>query len=306
VYREALYPLLWIVLAVIIIPLLLRGARDWVLFLLLFAISVYPASAMLEILNPSNTKYQKTLDGVRYVFEHTEPTDEVMDGFTGLGVFRPHAYFYLLLLTEIRAMITEEEHSRLLADLGAGRIAPKLVFFDGNLRRFSSQVASFVEQNYEPMGEGVIWRPRQTWLDDGDPLDLGREPMDRLAGPGWYEPENEKGILYRRSRGKRSWLRVPIRAPRDFRVTIRARWEYTRVPASVDLAVNGQSVGRVDLMSGWRDYAFSVPARILKPGINSFLLTGSVVPRRVDPTYREKNSLIAVDYLKLEGVVASR
>jgi len=67
----------------------------------------------------------------------------------------------------------------------------------------------------------------------------------------------------------------------------------------LDLAANGESVGRVDLVRGWRDYTFAVPARILRPGLNSFLLTSSVVPHQIDPAFRGRNSLIAVDYLKL-------
>jgi hypothetical protein len=129
--------------------------------------------------------------------------------------------------------------------------------------------------------------------------------MDRLAGPGWFEPEKEGGTSYRRSRGKRSWLRVPLRRSQNLRVTLRARWDYVRVPASLDLSANGESLGRVDLLRGWQDYTFLVPARILKPGLNRFLLTSSVVPHQVDPAFTGKNSLVAVDYLKLEPLVGS-
>jgi hypothetical protein len=304
--QRMLYLLFGVMVAVMIASLLRPRAREWALPILLVAASIHPVIQMLRILDPGNTKYRDTLDGIGYVFRQTAPTDDVMDGFTGLGLFRPHSYFYPLLMSDIRAMITAEEHSRFLTELRSGRIAPKLVFYDSNLRRFSSEVSRFVEQNYEPTGQGVIWRPREVWLDEEHTLDLGGGPMDRLAGPGWFDPENEGGISYRRSRGKRAWLRAPIRQPQDLRATLRARLEYDLGPASLDLAVNGESVGRVDLVGGWRDYTFSVPARTLTRGINRFLLTSSVVPHQVDPTFRGKNSLIAVDYLKLQPSVPSR
>jgi len=303
VLHEAFYPWMWAVLLLVCFPLVRARLPGWTLALVLMALCAYPTVQMLQILR--TTKNEQMFDRMRYVFENTGPNDEVMDGFTGLGVFRPHAYFYFLLLRDVRAMITSVELDRLLADLESGRMAPKLVFLDRNMRLFSDRVAEFIERNYEPVGEGVIWRPKGPWLDVNlarptSRLYLGRPPADALAGPGWYAPETEGERSFRRSRGRRSWLRVPIRTPDEFRVTLRARWEYTRAPASFDLAVNEHRAGRVNLAPGWRDYTFTVPSELLVNGVNSFVLTYSTLPYRVDPDYRGRNTLIALEYLQLE------
>jgi hypothetical protein len=138
----------------------------------------------------------------------------------------------------------------------------------------------------------------------GGQLELGNIPpgLPMLIGRGWYDPEEEEGRSFRRSRGRRSWLRLPIRSPRPLRVTLRARLEFltTTVPVSLELAVNAQPVGSVELISGWNDYDFSVPAHLLQPGLNTFLLTYSTTPRRIDPEFRGRNTVVAVDRIKFE------
>lgn len=145
------------------------------------------------------------------------------------------------------------------------------------------------------------------WLHEGSRslngrVDLGDEPvwLPILVGRGWYDPEREDGTSYRRSRGRRSWLRLPIRRPRDFQAVLRGRLEFTEEPVKLELAVNGLPLSRVELSPGWRDYSFLVPASSLRSGLNSFLFTYSVTPRQADPKFHGKNTVIAVDYLKLE------
>jgi hypothetical protein len=272
-----------------------------VLVILVAALSVAPLSRMFRLLGPHNIKYKNTLDQIAFVMENSEPTDPVMDGFTALGVFRPDAHFYWQLQEEF-PMTDQRQRDALLADLSSGRAAPKLVFLDQNLRLFSSAVVEFVERNYEPLGHDVIWRRKDIWLDDGPggKLDLGTEPTSSLVGPGWFDPESEGATSFRRSRGRRSWLRVPMRVPADYRATIRARLEWFDEPVRLELSVNGTPVGRTQLSEGWRDYRFRIPASLLRSGVNSFLVTYSMVPRQADPQYRGRNAVVAVEYLQME------
>ena len=60
-------------------------------------------------------------------------------------MFRPHAHFYWVLQGKF-PMINRRQRDGLLANLGSGRVDPKLVFHDQNLRRLSSSVAKFFEQ----------------------------------------------------------------------------------------------------------------------------------------------------------------
>jgi hypothetical protein len=299
VLTETFYVLLGVIMLLVSLPLYLARKSDWILAIYLAVMSVGPLGLMFGTL--SSTKYRNTLDQIAFVMENTTPTDPVMDGFTGLGVFRPHAYFYWILQEEF-PMISRRQRDSLLADLESGRVHPKLVFLDQNLRLFSSRVAQFIEQNYEPFGHEVIWRRKDIWLDDGlgGKLQLGREPTTDLVGPGWFDPESEGAISFRRSRGRRSWLRVPIREPGRFRATVRARLEWFEKPVSFQLGVNGTRVGRAHLSEGWKDYEFTVPAGLLRAGINSFLLTYSKLPRRQDPRYRGKNTILAIEYLRME------
>ena len=301
----ALYLVMWITVLAGVIWLLRSRAREWAFALFLAALCVYPVQQMFQIWSPLDTKYQETLDQIRWVMENTEPTDRLMDGFTGLGVFRPDAAYQWLLLRDARMWMSRRQYDTFVAGLESGTIAPKLVFFDGNLRRFSDRVASFVRQNFEPTGRGVIWKRNDIWLDHGPyqlngRLELAKPPTAILAGPGWYEPEEEDGISFRRSRGRRSWLRVPLRTPRPLRVTIHARPEFAERPVRLKLAVNGKQVRGTRVLSSeleWQDFVFTVPASILRSGVNSFLLTYSRVPRQADPSYRGRNTVIAVDYL---------
>jgi hypothetical protein len=135
------------------------GRRRAVAFVLV-GVSVFPFSQMWHV--GSRSTNLPTLDGIRYVMESVAPTETVMDGWTGLGVFRPHAYFFFFLHEELRAMLTDDERRRLVEDLEAGRIAPKLVILDKDLRAVSDDLTRFVEERYEPVGRHDIWKRKGT------------------------------------------------------------------------------------------------------------------------------------------------
>jgi hypothetical protein len=151
------------------------------------------------------------------------------------------------------------------------------------------------------------------WLDEGPwslegTLELGAEPAHVLpmVGSGWYEPEQEAGVRFRRSRGRRSLLHLPIRRPRDSTVRIRARRELDGAPVALALAVNGAPVGEAELLPGWREYAFFVPGDALRHGRNDILFTFSATPRSAEPDFRGRNVVMAVDFVKLVPVEVSR
>src|SRR5438093_2721657 len=68
------------------------------------------------------------------------------------------------------------------------------------------------------------------WLDEGarslaGTIDLGSEPAELplVVGHNWYRPEAEGETTSRRSKGRRSWLRIPIRSVGDFDAVLRLR-----------------------------------------------------------------------------------
>jgi hypothetical protein len=128
------------------------------LSLLLVLISLQPALQLRQAFAWTNAE---DLHEIRYVAEHTTPGETVLDGWSGRGVFRPHAWFYFFLHNEVRSMRSDVEIEDLLAGLRTGRIVPRLIVFDAELRSLSPEVTAFLAQNYQPTGVGQIWRRKK-------------------------------------------------------------------------------------------------------------------------------------------------
>jgi hypothetical protein len=146
------------------------------------------------------------------------------------------------------------------------------------------------------------------WLDEGPrslqgSVDLGAaepEELGAVVGHNWYRPDTEDEVGLRRSRGRKSWLRLPIRTPADFDAVLRARSEMPDQPVRVTIEMNGTVVATVDVGPGWSDQRFVVPAAALRSGFNEMSLAYSTTPRDLDPAHQGRDAAIAVDFLKLE------
>ena len=145
------------------------------------------------------------------------------------------------------------------------------------------------------------------WLDEGTRslrgvVDLGREPEDLpiVVGHGWYEPEEDGGVSFRKSKGWRSWLRVPVRTAAPFRVTVRARKGVAELPVRMRIEVNGHAAGEADLGPQWTDHTFAVPESAVVRGLNDVALIFSATPRRDIPGYHGKDAAADVDLVRWE------
>jgi len=154
---------MWLVALVSAAVCLLFRRENLAAAVLLAGLSLYPFKIMLVA---GGTAYPldeytntTTLNEIRYVLQNTSPTDTCMDGWTGLGVFRPHAWFYWFLHVEVRAMLSERTKNEFAANLRSGSIAPKLIFYDQDLKGLT-ETAQFFEKCYESTGEGPIRRRR--------------------------------------------------------------------------------------------------------------------------------------------------
>jgi hypothetical protein len=123
---------------------------------LLGALSLYPFKVML--LYDVDQTNRTTLNEIRYVLQNTSPTDICMDGWTGLGVFRPHAWYYWHLPDDVRPMISESSINEFAANLRSGSIAPKFIFYDQDLKDLSPGTTEFFEKHYESTGESTSIR----------------------------------------------------------------------------------------------------------------------------------------------------
>ena len=295
------FTLMWLVaLGVVSILLFLRHSRWIVLALLLVPLSLNP---LLESRVFWERRNWSTLQKLSWVIENVSPQESVLDGFSGLGVFRPHAFFYYFLHGEMLLMLEDSDWRPLEDLLSDPEKAPKLVVDDRFVARAPSPVRELVERNYTAVGPSPIralWN-RSAWSDAG-PRRLAPH-LDSEATPqlpyvlvedGWHGPESEGGITFRRSRGRRSRLVLPIAEPRDLWLELSARRLFDAPSLRIELALNGTVVGELSLESGWRDYRFAVPARLLKEGFNDVLLTYSKTPRQADPAARDRNTVLAL------------
>ena len=146
------------------------------------------------------------------------------------------------------------------------------------------------------------------WLHDGSRsfgglVDLGEEPEGfyPLVGDGWFVPEFEDRISFRQSRGRRSWLTLLIRNPKDYVLTFRARREVEDFPVSARVDINGNALGELDLVAGWSTYRLEVPESVLLPGVNQLFFYPET-PRRRLPGFRGRNTVMSVDWISLEPV----
>jgi len=271
--------------------------------LLLAAASVGPLLRVAARYGPSNGA---KLDAIRFVLQNTTPSETVMDGYTGIGVFRPHAYRRFFLHAEVRAMMDEGEGREILAGLRTGRIAPRLISFDGHLTRVAPGVKAFLEGHYAPVGKEPVWV--RLFEAGGVPwTDLGRRPAalpapgtPRPSGPyllaasGWSDSEQDGALRVRRSRGRRSLLLLPLHEPADLSFVLRAAPAAAGQPLGFEVSVNRRPLGQVRrLRAGWSDYAFDVPREALVRGLNRLGLYFPRLPREIEPD--AGNSVMALE-----------
>jgi hypothetical protein len=145
------------------------------------------------------------------------------------------------------------------------------------------------------------------WLDEGPRalggvIDLGSEPpeLPQLVGHNWYRPEQDEETTYRRSKGRRSWLRVPVRTAGGFAALLRARSDMNGQPVTVAIQWNGRAVGEATLGEEWTEHAFTVPEEAVRAGFNDVALLWSTSPRSADPEHRGKDAAARVDWLRLD------
>ena len=82
----------------------------------------------------------------------------MLDGFTGHGALRRHAYYYWWINEFSLALMKPEERSTLLLE-ELEKNPPAAVLFDRNLRQLPPSVVEWLEKNYQPVRE-PLWRPK--------------------------------------------------------------------------------------------------------------------------------------------------
>jgi hypothetical protein len=114
--------------------------------------------ALLALIGAFRTGNDVQLARLRHVFETTKPTDLVMDGWEGMGVFRPHAFHHFFLHDEARAMLPRARWEAYLGALESGATRPSLIALDQNLRALGPRFVTFVEAHYVT-SDGFFYTP---------------------------------------------------------------------------------------------------------------------------------------------------
>jgi hypothetical protein len=94
---------------------------------------------------------------ITYVIENTKPSDIIMDGWSGVGVFRPHAFYTWMTPEATRRNMPAGEVDNMFRELKSCAVTPALVNLDEDLRELSTDITMFLEQNYTPTGVGEIY-----------------------------------------------------------------------------------------------------------------------------------------------------
>jgi hypothetical protein len=114
------------------------------------------ASATYALSWREQWRNDEQLTQLAYVYAHSAPTDPVLDGFRGLGAFRPHAWYYFWLPADLRGMLPPAAVEAFLTDLETGRVRPRLILADWNVTELSPRLVAFVRANYTH-GDYDIW-----------------------------------------------------------------------------------------------------------------------------------------------------
>jgi len=122
-----------------------KGTRGLVVAGLGVGLAILPFFALRGAYRDGN---EPQLARLREVYQRTAPTDLVMDGWEGTGVFRPHAFHYFFLHAEAVAMLPPQDLSLYLDKLESGAVRPALIALDENLVSLGPRFVAFVHRHY--------------------------------------------------------------------------------------------------------------------------------------------------------------
>jgi hypothetical protein len=248
---------------------------------------------------------------IALILENSSSSDTVLDGYSGIGVFRPHAFRYFFLHAEMRKMLSETEVAELENGLESGTISPRFISGDSHLRAVSPRVRAYLDRTFEPSGTApvevsVFPGGKGNW-DDFVPRLLGERPPPQgayvLVEEGWFERQSLGGRAFRRSRGKTSSLRFPVLDPMKpcaLKLSARAGSDVSGLSARVRL--NGKEIGELPLGPAFATFDLPLEPGELLHGLNRVEFSYPLRPAQVNAVRLvEDNSALALESLALSS-----
>lgn len=136
---------------------LVRGRPSWAVAVILVGASLYQ---MQQLRWMQGLSAERQLLGMARVHALTAgPRNTVLDGFTGYGWFRMHAWRYHFLHPGVRAQLSETDARELATGLRTGRIAPGAVLFDIQLQAMPEAVTSAIRDGFQRTDTEPVWQP---------------------------------------------------------------------------------------------------------------------------------------------------
>jgi len=148
------YPMLGSAAAVGTWALARRGATTMAAAVLLASVSVHGLQQLRWMQGLSN---DADLARMRFVHDATTADDRVLDGFSGLAWFRPHAGDHPFLHGGIRARLTPADAAGIVSLLEPCESRPRLVLLDEHLKQVSPDLEPAVMRHYQPSSLTPIW-----------------------------------------------------------------------------------------------------------------------------------------------------
>jgi hypothetical protein len=133
-------------------------ARPWGLVCAILPLLVLPVLYLGWSFGHRN---DRQLARLRYVFEHTGPTDQVLDGWLGTQVFRPHPLYYFFMHRELLGAMSDGDKEAYLGPLESGEVRPSLITLDDELRALGPRFSSFLRAHYAT-SDGLFYFPIRT------------------------------------------------------------------------------------------------------------------------------------------------
>ena len=164
---------LWLlILASIRMTTVAHGHRKAVFWLAFFL--AFPLTEQADWIQHNSNAEQR--ERVAYVLSHTDPHDTVFDGYSGFGVFRPHAYRYWFLHDEVQTMLSADERSTEIIQALEREKTP-IVIADQYVTALPDSVRAYIDEHYERTRFPEI-RERKR---DARAADLAPAPTDAPA-----------------------------------------------------------------------------------------------------------------------------
>jgi len=135
-------------------------------------------------------------------------------------------------------------------------------------------------------------------------VDVGSPGAELYLAAGWSRAETMSDISFSWAVAAQALVLLRLDRPHDATLALRAApFSYPGAPTQrLTVAVNGRTIGSVQMQQGWQDYRFVVEASLLRGGINHIWLSFDHLasPAQVLGSSDRRTLAVAVDWVTLE------